>query len=258
MNRINNEADYQYFDNNDKWFTKFIREWKIFAIFGVLFILVVGWYISSINSEDKALIKIKESIQNLDSSNQNSLKLIKDYQKLIDIENNNIKLRNEKKEQLKEQLSKIIDKFDIIGLFVTRTYAEESLDNILDKKIVKFCKIYWKDHSKKLQNRCIKLWQAQMRFEVKSCKLKTWNNNCYNFRSISKKNREWFKFKTPLLDKAWFTQFESKTESIKFYAFRFFKYDYKKPVRTIVQDFTHSKEHRDNYTQYIFDYKPTF
>lgn len=176
MNPINNEADYQDFDNKDKWFTKFIREWKIIGILGALFILVIGWYISSINSEDKALIKIKESIQNLDSSNQNSLKLIKDYQKLIDNENNNIKLRNEKKDKLKEQLSKIIDKFDIIGLFVPRTYAEEkkkptiTYDNL---------KIEWKDKPpfllySRLKDECY----AQKVHNKKHC-IKTWLSIAY-------------------------------------------------------------------------------
>lgn len=151
---------------------------------------------------------------------------------------------------------------------VPEVWASEE-KHILDKKIEKFCKQYWEEKSLTWYiNKCIKHWQAMMRYETWwICKDKN-NKNCFNFKSISKANQKWFNIKW--LDKSWFTIFWDKTNSIKYFAYRFYKYDYRKTTRQIISWwcmknlqgkkvcfswFTHTAEHWENYISFIENFK---
>lgn len=163
----------------------------------------------------------------------------------------------------------IINLIIVWMLFFSKADAYEE-KHTLDIKIEKFCKQYWEE--KWLQDyisKCIKHWKAQMRFETGwICKNKDYNHNCFNFRSISKNNRKWFDINW--VDKSWFTIFWDKTNSIKYFAYRFYLYDYRKTTEQIVgwgcyknlqgkqvcfSWFTHSTGHHKNYIAFINNFK---
>lgn len=233
MNKINidsinsnNDWDVKVNVVHKNWYGKYITKIVLFLLVWCLFWICLYWYSLSQSKEDKALLDYKEAIHNNDSANKNSLDIIKREQNLI---NDRTKLND----KYKKEIEKIVNKYSITSLFISKTYADEE-KHTLDIKIEKFCKQYWEE--KWLQDyisKCIKHWKAMMRFETWwVCKNKDYNNNCFNFRSISKKNREWFIINW--VDKSWFTIFWDKTNSVKYFAFRFYKYDYRKTTAQIV------------------------
>lgn len=268
MNKINiSWSDYENCDIpvnvvSKNWYYKYIAKWLLFLTVWVIFWICLYSYSLSQSKEDKALLDFKEAIHNNDTANKNSLDIIKREQNLI---NDRTKLND----KYKKEIEKIINKYSITSLIFTKTYADEE-KHILDIKIEKFCKSYWEEKALTWYiDKCIKHWKAMMRFETGwICKNKDHNSNCFNFRSISKKNREWFDIKW--VDKAWFTIFWDKTNSIRYFAFRFYKYDYRKTTAQIVgwwcyenlewkkvcfSWFTHSSGDHSNYIAFINNFK---
>lgn len=262
ISQQNGEIPVINLDNRNK-VTKLLQKYALFIVLWVLFWISLYAYSLSISNENKAVIKIKEQIQNIDSANNEDLKQIK-------LRQDNINKRLEIRVKLKEQLEKIVNRYNPLSLIFTKTYAEETEKHTLDIKIEKFCKQYWEE--KGLQDyisKCAKLGKAMMRFETGwICKNKDHNRNCFNFRAISKKNREWFDIRW--VDKSWFTIFWDKTNSIKYFAYRFYKYDYRKTTEQIVWGgcyknlqgkwvcfnwFTHSSGDHNNYISFINNFK---
>jgi len=110
--------------------------------------------------------------------------------------------------------------------------AKSDENKILDKKINKFCDLYWKWYTKAEIKKCKWSAKAVYRFETWNLKSYVWQN-IFNFRSptIKKERSE----KYGVIDiRWWFLVFKDKTNSIKFYVQRFYKYDRRKTVTQIV------------------------
>lgn len=135
-------------------------------------------------------------------------------------------------------------------------YQSDANYTVLDQKIEKFCKLHQEANNKNFwvenYKRCISIWQAQIRFETINCKSYVWNN-CFNFRSPWIKKEWQEKFWVNNI-RWWFLVFPDKTNSIKFWVNRYYIYDQKKTIRQIVEDFTFTKEHRNNYTLFVKEY----
>lgn len=151
--------------------------------------------------------------------------------------------------------------------FSFKTNADE--ENPIYTKIEKFCNIYWSWFTEKQINRCIKLAKAQTNFETWwICKNKK-NNNCYNFRLMNKKYHK--EFWVLWVDKSRFVIFKDKTQSIKYFAFHYFKYQYRKTIEQIVSGGCYNnlqwekvcfgwftvanKQESDNYIAFINNFK---
>lgn len=153
----------------------------------------------------------------------------------------------------------------ILSLFVGKVSAN------LDEKIEKFCnshelskEVYFKENMGK---RCTLIWQAQIRFESKSCEKVIWNN-CYWFRAWFVKE-EWKKLWVTWINK-WFLTFKDKTSSIIFYVDHFYKWQRYKTISQIVwwwkycspktgwcgniDWFTHTISHIPNYIAFVKKY----
>lgn len=105
-------------------------------------------------------------------------------------------------------------------------------NKILDKKINKFCDLYWKWYTQKQIKRCKGSAKAIYVFETWNLRSYVWHN-IFNFRSpIIKKERS---EKYWVIDiRWWFLVFRDKTNAIKFYCQRYYKYDFRKNTKQIV------------------------
>jgi hypothetical protein len=211
--------------------TKKYIKLSVWIIGGIALMLFLSKFFYILWNEDKALLKYKNNVLQSDKTLKDleyrKERIIKyrdcNFQKIIDLSNWDINEEN------------CDDNFksDILWFIIPQASADDTEKNIFDQKIEKFCKIYWEWHSEKLQNRCAKIGKAQMRFETWwICKNKDYNLNCFNFRNFKKKYHEEFWFEW--LDKSWFAIFKDKTHSIKYFAFHFFKYQYRKSIKEIV------------------------
>ena len=132
-------------------------------------------------------------------------------------------------------------------------YANE----ILDEKIERFCMEHKEANESYFKEthweRCTKIWQAQYRFETRSCTIWSANiNNCF-----------WLK-------RTKFLEFENKTESIKFWVNRYYKYEKYKTISQIIkgwyyespitwqtyylQGYTLTTSHQNNYYNFVKNY----
>lgn len=125
-------------------------------------------------------------------------------------------------------------------------YKWATMEQILDSKIVRFCKAhkwaeettYWAGWDRMLMwERCALILQAQYRFETKSCMDDAGStskyNNCFGFRWGIKK--EWKEKYWASLNQNKDLVFPDKTNSIKFGVDRFYKVDRYKPISVIIR-----------------------
>lgn len=160
----------------------------------------------------------------------------------------------------------------LILCFANNVYANTNDNNILDKKITKFCKEYNVNKFQiddNMKKRCYLIWQAMYRFEKWwECKISN-NNNCFNFRYISYKNKK-NDFWVLWIDKSWFSIFKTRTDSIRYFVYHFYTFNRFKTIRQIIAWwqyispvdhklkkftwFTSNKEHHENYIHYVRKY----
>lgn len=105
-------------------------------------------------------------------------------------------------------------------------------NKILDKKINKFCDLYWKWYTPKQIKRCKWSAKAIYVFETWNLRSYVWQN-IFNFRSPTIKKERSEKYWVISI-RWWFLVFKDKTSSIKFYVQRYYKYDFRKTTKQIV------------------------
>lgn len=243
----------------------------IFIIVGLLTVLLINEKMSFISMEDKNLIRYKQNIQD-------SVKTLKELEfKKEKIEN--FRICNEKK--LNDLINWVVNdtncqtefKTDLTSWIIPKTSAsEESIDDILDSKIKRFCwehelsdELYFEED---MNTRCTLILQGIYRFETWNLKSYVWNN-IFNFRSPAIK-KQWKEKYWVNEIRWWFLVFPDKTNSIKFAVDRFYRVDRYKTIKMIVwwwcyispvdskkkcfPWYTFTEEHKNNYISYLKNY----